>query len=482
MANVSETSQRSLRWRFFLASIVLLICALVAVAYGLTQDRIQYGDGYPYDASSFVLMAKQVSQDEPMAAEKPFIYRVGLPYLVGTIFPDDLIDGFCYINLIFGALTLFLLYFYLSTFTKSTVAILTVLLLFVTNPIAPFRLTLFYPALTDAPALFAVLLIFYVYQKWPGFRLAKMSMITFLSFVGVLFREIDLMAPLSLLCASVINSHLSTDKEQTTHKKPILLCAVAVAAALIGIVLPHFWVQPLGDYSFKHTVFAFAKYKLLRPDILVLAIFISYGPILALLLVTWNTAFLEPLRRHPELAAYLVLDLGLSVIGGWHTDRFMYWAFPAVLPLLAIAIDVMIRLRPSVWSAVLMASLFVAQILAFRAFAQIPNATIDVIGNPGSPSFFIFAPYGNGTNWGQVFAASMAKSSRVLALSEYALLLVWLQILCLKGNLFGIRDKFRTAKLGQSYFSSGSILIMTAGFLLLLAAYAEVTTLLGRVT
>ena len=183
--------------------MLLLICCLVAAAYALTQDRIQYGDGYPYDASYYMSMAKRVSQAEPIAAPKPFVYRVGLPYLVGTIFPNDIIDGFCYINLIFGALTLFLLYFYLSSFTKSAVVILIVLLLFVTNPFAPFRLAPFYPAYTDPPALFVMLSIFCAYQKWPGFSLAKILTITLLSFVGVLFREMVLMAPLSLLCASV---------------------------------------------------------------------------------------------------------------------------------------------------------------------------------------------------------------------------------------------------------------------------------------
>jgi len=464
MAEAPEATQNpAFRWRIFSLGMVLIFCSLVAAAYGLTQDRIIFGHGYPYDGISYMAMAKEVSRGEVISESKPFVYRLGLPYLVGSFFPNNLIDGFWYINLLFGALTLLLLCIFLSSFTRSTGAIFAVLLLFVMNPLGPLRVTHFEPAWTDWPALFTVLLILYVSLRWPGSGLAKISAITVLSFIGVLFREMVLIAPLSLLCASVVNLRQAAKMEWAASKHAVLLCAVPVAVALIGIFLTHFWVQPLeepfpylnnlsdrpvGDYSFLRAGLNATIHNLFRPQRFVLAIFISYGPVISLLLVQWKTAFLEPLRRRPELAAFLAFDLVLSIVGGGTQDRFLFWAFPVVLPLLAIAIDQVFKLRPSIAAAALMASLLVAQILAFRAFAPIPNTALNAYENVGSPSFLIFAPYGPNTNWAQTWAATMGFQSSFLLLSEYILFLAWVYFLCRKGNLFGIGNKLRTPKPG----------------------------------
>ena len=463
LAEASEAPQNAVfRWRIFSLGVALLFCSLVAAAYGLTQDRIIFGHGYPYDGTSYMAMAKEVSQGEVISEIKPFVYRLGLPYLVGSFFPNNLIDGFWYINLLFGALTLLLLCIFLSSFTRSTAAIFAVLLLFVMNPLGPLRVTHFEPAWTDWPALFTVLLILYVSLSWPGSGLAKISAITVLSFIGVLFREMVLIAPLSLLCASV-NLRQAAKMEWAVSMHAVLLCAIPVSAALIGIFLTHFWVQPLeepfpylnnlwghpvGEYTFLRAGLNAAIHNLFRPQRFALAIFISYGPVISLLLVQWKTAFLEPLRRHPELAAFLVFDLFLSIVGGGTQDRFLFWAFPVVLPLLAIAIDQMFRLRPSIASAALIASLLVAQILAFRAFAPIPNTALNAYENVRNASFLIFAPYGPNTNWAQTWAATMGTQSSILLLSEYILFLAWVYFLCRKGSLFGIGDKLRTAKPG----------------------------------
>jgi hypothetical protein len=453
VAEASEATQEpAFRWRIFSAGMILFFCSLVAAAYGLTQDRIIFGHGYPYDGSTYMAMAEEVSQGEVISGSKPFVYRVGLPYLVGTFFPNNLIEGFWYINLLFGALTLLLLGLFLSSFTRSTAAIFVALLLFVMNPLGPLRVTHFEPAWTDWPGVFIALLILYVGLRWPGFGLTKISAITMLSFIGVLFREMVLIAPLSLLCASVVNLRHSA-KMEWASRNAIVPCVVPVAAALIGIFLTHFWVQPLeepfpylknlwdspvGGYTFLRAGFNTAIHNLFRPQRFVLAIFISYGPVISLLLVQWKTAFLEPLRRRPELAAFLVLDLILSIVGGGTPDRFLFWAFPVVLPLLAIAIDQLFKLRPSVASVALMASLLVAQILAFRAFAPIPNTAVNVYENVGSPSFLIFAPYGPNTNWAQAWAGTMGFQSSIILLSENILFVGWVYFLCRKGNLFGM--------------------------------------------
>src|SRR5262245_1928240 len=94
MMATSDTLSNSTRFNLAEVGIALLVCALAALIYGYSQDLIAYGDGYPYDASAYMKMAKEVSLGQDVAAEKPFVYRIALPYLVGTLFAGRLLDGF----------------------------------------------------------------------------------------------------------------------------------------------------------------------------------------------------------------------------------------------------------------------------------------------------------------------------------------------------------------------------------------------------
>jgi len=103
----------------------------------------------------------------------PFAYRIGLPWLVGTFFADDPLTGFRLINLVFGCLTLLLLHRFLRHYLTSNTVILLLILLYVVNPNSPFRLVHFYPATTDPPALFLVLLILHLSNKFKAIKLRQ---------------------------------------------------------------------------------------------------------------------------------------------------------------------------------------------------------------------------------------------------------------------------------------------------------------------
>ena len=124
---------------------IFSVCLLLAIAYGMTQPLIGYGGGYPNDALQYMRMAQQVIHHEPIVAESPFVYRIGLPYLVGVLFPSDPLQGFRIAYLVVGGLTLVLLYALLLQYTRSRAVLLTVLILFVTNPYSPLRYSHFYP-------------------------------------------------------------------------------------------------------------------------------------------------------------------------------------------------------------------------------------------------------------------------------------------------------------------------------------------------
>jgi hypothetical protein len=455
--------------------LVLLACGAVAAAYSLTQTQMIYGGGYPYDASYYMAMAKEVAQGASISIERPFVYRVALPYLAGVTFPHDLLHGFLLINLIFAALTLVVLQLYVRTFTKNWWSIAGVLLLFVTNMNAPFRNTPFYPAYVDAPALFAVLLTFYLDRQWRGSSLAKLMALSAIGLFGVLFREIVAVAPLALLCAALVHKLL----HRSSESRALLFYAIPLAAALFGILLTHLLVEPIDSrYSFGIAALNSAKHNLSRPDIPILALLMCYGPALALPLIYWNSVSVRFFTAHIELAVFLFLVVVLAVVGGGHTDRYYYWGFPAVMPLTALAIERLISARRSIWSMALILTLIATQIAAFRAFAQIPNQDFDVLGKPGVPSLFILAPYGQNTNSAQVAGALMANPTRAIALLEYSLLLFWMWVLCRNGGLLDEPDiKSRSGVSGRR--QSLPKIPVAATLLLALAIYVELAIRMG---
>jgi hypothetical protein len=369
-------------------------------------------------------MAGQVARHEPMSADKPFIFRVALPWLVGTLFPHDLLDGFRTLNVATGVLTLGVLSLFLTRFATGT-AVAIVLFLFVANPNGPLRFSHFYPGLTDAPALLCILLIFFVHQQWPRSSLGKIATVSVLTLVGVTFREITVTAPVALWGGAALAAGIRGDGVWPRLRALLSPWLVPIAAGVAGIVITHVSVTANGDYAFITKSLASVRHNQSHPLMLPLALFTAYGPCLILLGPYWPAVWAK-LTEHREFSVYLMLITALALVGGTHTDRFVYWSFPVVLPLLSVAIGSLIGERRSVYLVALIGSIVVSQILAFRIFGAFPNGDFDAVTSSGHPSLWLFGPYGDNANFAQMYAAYMDGSSRLILLSEYVGLIGWI--------------------------------------------------------
>jgi len=408
-----------------LRGVVLLVCLIFAGFYGATQTRIEYRDGQPYDAESYVEMASQAARHQPLSSSKPFVYRVALPWMVGTLFPDDLLGGFRTINVITGVLTFGVLFTVLTRFAAGLALGLT-LFLFVVNPNGPFRFSHFYPALTDYPALLCILLILFIHHRWPGTNPWKIATTSIVTLLGVAFREIAITAPAALLAVAWLSA-LSPGNGLTLRQRARALLSpwlIPVAVGIVGIALTRVVVTPVGDYSFSVAALASVRNNLTNPLTLPLALFTCYGPCLVLLVPYWRAVWAK-LAEHPEFGTYFMVIAVLAIFGGTHTDRFVYWTFPVVLPLLAVAIGSLSSERLSIYSVTLIASIAVVQILAFRIFGTFPNASFDALASPGRPSLWLFGPFGDDANFAQMYAAYMGSWSRVTLLSQFAGFSCW---------------------------------------------------------
>ena len=105
------------------------LIAFAIVYYALIQFQITTADGHPYDAGNYFIMATQAAEGEPISDLKPFTYRIALPYLAGSLFPENITFGFRLINLFFAMFTLLILYFYLGHFLKNRSTVLLLLFL-----------------------------------------------------------------------------------------------------------------------------------------------------------------------------------------------------------------------------------------------------------------------------------------------------------------------------------------------------------------
>jgi hypothetical protein len=408
------------------AIIIFLLCALPAIGYGLTQDLMAYENGQPYDAGSYMKMASDAAQHQVMSADKPFVYRIMLPYLVGRFFDGDLMHGFLVFNLIAGALIVLVLYPLLRMFTTNAIAIAVVLVTFVVNPNAPFRFSFFYPAFTDSPALLFILLILFIGIRFPTITVARTATLTILTGVGVLCREIVLLAPLAMLLAGVYR--WLVDRKAFPLRLMLAHAGVPVVIGLGTIYITHLLVEPVGDYTFLGHATGVLLRNVTSPSIYVLSVFTAYGPLILVLAIEWR-AVVETIKARPELAAFALLLAPIAAIGGYHTDRFLYWAFPAVLPLQVVTVDRLMKSAGGVYRTVLIASIVVSQVLAFRVFGSIPNAGFDALGYPGRAQYILFAPYGNEANFAQTFASFMGLRSRAILSAEYCVLIGWVFLL-----------------------------------------------------
>jgi hypothetical protein len=403
--------------------ISFLILVSIGLTFSFNQDRISYLNGMPYDAADYVQMAKQFATGKTIIANKPFVYRTGLPYLVGLMFPDSLLDGFQFINILCGSLTLLLLFALIKQHTSHRGIIFLCGLFWVCNPHAPFRMNSFYPAITDPPALLIISLILLVQIKI-AYSFKKVLILIALTFIGVLFREIVLIAAGAIYVVEFVVNRKSADNGKFTQHEleRLIVNAMPILGGFMALLLIREHVLGMGKYQFSSHAMMSLYYKtVMNPKSVFAALLMSYGPILAIIKpLNANATILNFIKLRQELFYYFLLLSPLIVIGGFHTDRFFYWEFPFILPFIAYLMD-KLRNRYPPKSLLLVSGLILCpQMLAFRVFENIPDVNYDALIDPQEPEFWLLAPYGKNSNFAQMNGAYMSSHSSTFLLLEYA--------------------------------------------------------------
>ena len=421
---------------FFLFTILLL----AVFYYSFSQPAISLNDGHPFDSQSYFKMAEQAAADESISELKPFAYRVALPYLVGTFFKNDLDLGFKVLNLGFGLLTLILMIDYFKHFKLRNVTILVLLILFVVNPNSVFRFSQFIPAYTDPAGLFFVLLFMVMGYRVKNITISMGFGLLVLAFIGVLFREIALCGVLVFIYAQCFELKARSPFLAVDLTKKLLICCLPLAGALWGIFFTHRVINATGGYLFSDTIVGVISQLANQPSIYFVSWLTAFGVIPVVLLIGLNRKILIFLRENQSVTVFLLGSILLSLVSGFHTDRIVFWSYPAVLLLFGYFIEN----SPVTDSSLSFKLLFymplgIVQIISNRVFLSIPDDPFGKLFSPGPAEHIYFAPYGNVT-LGHTYGSTMVVEDRITLLYQFGILAIFLVALLFVISRYSTQD------------------------------------------
>ncbi len=428
--------------------------------YWYCQPIIKLNQGHPWDADVYYRMAEQVASNQPFFGAKPFIYRIGMPFVVGKLFPHNIMLGFSVVSAIFSVGIVVSIAKLLNRYISSFYIVFTLLCLLVINPNGPVRFYSFMPVFTDSSALFFITAIFAL-RAVEGASILVNAYILLLSIVGVCFREVVVIAPLSLLIESIYWQYILKRESKKSRSPWIFL---SVIGGFGGIIVTHLMVKPIGLYTFSSHALYSIKLLIENLEIFLVALCVIYGPVFLILLLNPRRVF-KIIAKYPYIGIYLLIVLGLAVVGGTHTDRFIFWAFPSVLLVLGLLVeerfftggydapfatpsgvgeDRLINFSGSIkpkksnfLSIAFWMVLVISQLFAFRVFENLPNLDVDPLKNTEHSNItgiVLLSHYGDETNIAQIYAAYMGVEQRMVVLYQYIGLLIFFSLTMPKTN------------------------------------------------
>jgi hypothetical protein len=350
------------------ASAVALAFVIISV-YSFHVQTItltRFGDGDEY-----FFAAEQIAAGQTIRAEVPYAYRIALPWLVARTFPTQIELGFRVYNMAAAAAGAALLLLWLRAFSiRPGVAALTTIL-YIANWIGPARFLYYYPIYVDPPFIaFSMAALLLIESLRRGFSWMRTLALTAVCSVGALVRETMLLAPAAFVFANV---GLGTDEDDhaaiplSARLLPLVAGAVAVALCRQVPVVPRRTLSAV-----ENAVYLFHTKPLFT---LPLALFMTFGPVLAVVLYDWRAAR-DVAAKHFYLAVFFAGCFTASYIGGHETERYLIWSAPAVYLLVAMALqNHRAALLRSAW---VFAALAGAQALAEHVFFGIPDPSLAV--------------------------------------------------------------------------------------------------------
>ena len=335
--------------------------ALVVVASVWADHTQQVRVSRYWDADEYFRVAEQIAAHKPVTAAAPYAYRVLTPWLVARCCARDILHGFLAVNMAAAAAGSLLLAGWLGRFVEDWRVRVLVVAAYVFEWHGPVRFIYYYPVYVDP--LFMVLLLaglLSVERVFADERWWDVVALTSVTLLGALAREAMVLVPLT----AVLHRGAWERRGRGAIAAAMVLPIVAAVAAL---TLVRLGATPRGGFTWAA---AAAEHLATKPVFsLGLTWFITFGPILAVVLYDWH-ATARFLVSHRHLAVFLLACTAAAYVGGHDTERYLFWSAPVVYVLIGRAIE---RHRAALSSAALGAALLIAQVLSERVLWPVPS-------------------------------------------------------------------------------------------------------------
>lgn len=345
------------------------MAVVIAATFALWTQLIQQRASVVVsDAVQYYLMAEQMAAREVPFAEVPYVYRLGVPWIVSRVSPVDPMAGFFVVNVACGLVAAALLSLWLRHGVERLTVRLGLVTCFAAAWHGPVRYVHYNNGYVDPLFLVCVILALAAIESFNRHgSLATLAVLTTLSLVGAFVRETMVLLPVSALAASPSGPAANSWRAPL---QPSWLRAWPVAAAVAGIAITHSVVVTDTERSF---VSAAAQWVRKPPTAYLLAWFTAYGPALALLFFDWRNVGRD-LGERRHVAVYLGLCAALAFFGGSDTERFLFWAMPVVYLLIGRVVE---RRLSIVRGPMVAGALLVGQAVSERIFWAIPDTRME---------------------------------------------------------------------------------------------------------
>jgi len=332
------------------------------------QKRIFKDGGKGHDGVYYYELADNMTQGNELIGLKPYIYRLGTPFLV-SLLPFDIFTNFLIVNHTATLLGCLLLMYWLSLFFKKRTTALLITLGLMTHWGFYVRFIQYNPTTCDPIAFLITMLLLLLIKRFYDTKKSSYALLSCLFiFTGVFFREY-------LLVYSFLFLFTNQPFDRTKafyidwslllkHKYWFLL---AFSCGIFGILLTHIAVNPIpSDYGFIAALILWTDNKSIFS--LATGFLNVFGPFVLFPFLYWKQTK-EFFDNHHQYIALLLIAIGIIWFTGGDTERFILWFFPILILPIGLVIEKNLNFKNNltVWIPILISMVFI-----YRLFWPIP--------------------------------------------------------------------------------------------------------------
>ena len=409
----------------------LLSIITIAISHSV-QPEISYNDGLGWDGVNYHQMATQIANDEQISTKAPFVYRIGVPYLVAKLYPDNIKSGFLYLNWIFTILNSILLALLLSRFINRKWVIYLLVFFYITQWHGFLRFGSFYPVQVDPLAITLILSSFLVLLK-KGISIIDIIFISLITIRGGFVREILVIPPFLLIMKAFYYSRSNVGFESNSSESAnsfipknsliqkaieelVKLKKYLIFVPLLIFISTYFairtYVEPTNSHKFYNAaadmLYTKSLFRFIHSWI------VAYGAILILPTLFYKQTWAY-LKQHKIMATYLAIIIVFSYVGGADTERIAYWGFPVVFILAGRVLDEIELSKPNLN---FLYALLIIQIIAQRIFNIIPDYPSNCEGTT-----VLLTPIGNCFPYLNLFPAHSELIPAIIGFAEWTIVI-----------------------------------------------------------